>query len=172
MDKEELGILEFQQVMVELEMKELLEVEVPEELVGLADKEEVVVDLVPRIPLAEVREDPLVEMQEAMDHFGLEQLTQLISQLPEVQAELVLLRVVLEEILQVTLLLPLYLKLASLLPAAVVEEEDLDFREMLAVLEIVHLAAILPHLQMQEHQEILMQEILEVLQIQTLHPVL
>jgi hypothetical protein len=111
-------------------------------------------------------------MQEAMDHFGLEQLTQLISQLPEVQAELVLLRVVLEEILQVTLLLPLYLKLASLLPAAVVEEEDLDFREMLAVLEIVHLAAILPHLQMQEHQEILMQEILEVLQIQTLHPVL
>jgi hypothetical protein len=171
-DKEELGILEFQQVMVELEMKELLEVEVPEELVGLADKEEVVVDLVPRIPLAEVREDPLVEMQEAMDHFGLEQLTQLISQLPEVQAELVLLRVVLEEILQVTLLLPLYLKLASLLPAAVVEEEDLDFREMLAVLEIVHLAAILPHLQMQEHQEILMQEILEVLQIQTLHPVL
>lgn len=172
MDKEELGILEFQQVMVELEMKELLEVEVPEELVGLADKEEVVVDLVPRIPLAEVREDPLVEMQEAMDHFGLEHLTQLISQLPEVQAELVLLRVVLEEILQVTLLLPLYLKLASLLPAAVVEEEDLDFREMLAVLEIVHLAAILPHLQMQEHQEILMQEILEVLQIQTLHPVL
>jgi hypothetical protein len=171
-DKEELGILEFQQVMAELEMKALLEVEVPEELVGLVDKEEVVVDLVSRLPLAEVREDPLVEMQEAMDHFGLEHLTQLISQLPEARAELVPLQVVLEEVLQVTLLLLVLPSQASLLRAAAVVEEDLDFQEMLAMLEIVHLAAILPHLQMQEHQEILMQEILEVLQIQTLHPVL
>lgn len=171
MDKEELGILEFQQVMVELEIQVLLEVEVLEELVGLADKEEVVVDLVSRLPLAEVQEDPLVEMREAMDHFGLEQLTQLISQLPEARAELVPLQVVLEEVLQVTLLLLVLPSQASLLRVAAVVEEDLDFQEMLAVLEIVLLGAILVHSQILEHQEILIQEIQEAPLIQTLHPV-
>jgi hypothetical protein len=170
-DKEELGILEFRQVMVELEIQVLLEAEVLEEMVVLVDK--VVVAVIPasHIPLLEVQEDPLVEMREAMDHFGLEQLTQLISQLPEARAELVPLQVVLEEVLQVTLLLLVLSSQASLLRAAAVVEEDLDFQEMLAVLEIVHLAVILPHLQILEHQEILIQEIQEAPLIQTLHPV-
>jgi hypothetical protein len=146
----ELEIQELQQVMVGLEMMELLEMEVPEDLAVLLVMAVAAALQASHPPLLEVQEEQSVEMREVMDHFGLEHLTHLISQLLAERAARALLRADRVEVLQVTLLLLVLPSQASLLREAVVVEEDLDLLVAAAVLEMLHLVAILLHPQIQE----------------------